>query len=175
MNLFSNAIFIQSIGFIGTILIAIGMQQKTYNRIMLCKISNEFIGGIQYLLLGGYTGMILNLTSCITNAVYWHRIKNNKSTLIFQIIFGVMFVILGAYSWHGYVSILAILAKVISTVSLGINNPKIIRIMNLISNPCWLFYNIFVGSIAGICSDSLVLCSVIIGIIRIDIRKSQSV
>lgn len=173
MDILNNQIFIQAIGFVGTILIAIGMQQKTYSRVMFCKIANEFFGGVQYLLLGGYTGMILNLTSCVTNGVYWYRIKNKKSTLLFQIIFGTMFVMLGTFSWHGYVSILAILAKVISTISLGINNTRVIRIMNLISTPCWLFYNIFVGSIAGVCSDSIVLASVIIAIIRIDIMKTK--
>lgn len=175
MDILQNQYFIQAIGFAGTILIAIGMQQKTYNRIMFCKIANEFFGGIQYLLLGGYTGMILNLTSCLTNGVYWYRIKNKKSTLVFQIIFGIMFVVLGSVSWHGYVSILAISAKVISTISLGISNTRVIRIMNLISTPCWLFYNIFVGSIAGVVSDLIVLSSVIIAVIRIDIIKKESV
>ena len=36
----------QIIGFIGTIIIVIGMQQKKYDRIVFCKISNEFISAI---------------------------------------------------------------------------------------------------------------------------------
>ena len=80
-----------------------------------------------------------------------------------------MFVIIGALSWHGPISILVVLAKLISSVALGIKNPRVIRILNLISNPCWLAYNIYVGSIAGIITDSLVIISVLIAVIRLDI------
>ena len=171
MGIFQNKIFIQAIGFIGTFIISIGMQQKTYGRVVLCKIGNSLFSGLQYFLLGGYTGMLLNLLSCVTNGVYWYRIKKKRSTVVLQIIFGLLFLIVGLLSWHGWISVFAILAKIISTVSLGINNTKVIRIMNLISTPCWLTYNIFIFSIAGICSDLIMLTSLIIAVVRFDIMK----
>jgi hypothetical protein len=85
-----------------------------------------------------------------------------------------MFVILGALSWHGPISIFVVAAKLISSVSLGINNPRIIRILNLISNPCWLIYNIYMGSIPGIISDILVIGSVVVAVVRLDILKKQN-
>ena len=97
--------------------------------------------------------MHVNLASCVTNGVYYFRIKNGKSTLPFQIIFAIMFVTIGALSWHGFISIFAVSAKLISSVALGIKNPRTIRILNLISNPCWLVYNIYMGSLAGITTD----------------------
>ena len=87
----------------------------------------------------------------------------------FQIIFGAIFVLIGILSWHGPISIFVVLAKLISSVALGIKNPRTIRILNLISNPCWLLYNIYVGSIAGIITDSLVITSVVIAVFRLDI------
>ena len=162
-------IIAQVLGFIGTIIIIIGMQQKKYKHIVMCKIGNEFLSSIHYFLLGGYTGMLANFASCLTNGCYYFRIKKGKSTLPFQIIFGIMFVIIGALSWHGPISIFVILAKLISSVALGIKSPRIIRVLNLISNPCWLVYNIYVCSIAGIITDSLVTLSVLIAVIRLDI------
>ena len=91
----------------------------------------------------------------------------------FQIIFGCMFVAIGVLSWHGPISIFVVLAKLISSVALGIKNPKAIRILNLISNPCWLVYNIYVGSIAGMITDSLVTMSVLIAVIRLDIFSKK--
>ena len=174
MSFLTNTrIIAQAIGFLGTIVIVIGMQQKKYDRIVLCKISNELIASVHYLLLGGYTGMCINFASCFTNGVYWYRNKKGKSTLVFQIMFGVMFVGLGLLSWHGPISIFVILAKIISSVALGINNPRVIRILNLISNPCWLVYNIYMASIAGMISDSLVIASVLIAVIRLDILKKE--
>ena len=68
----------QVLGFMGTVTIVIGMQQKKYKHIALCKIGNEFLSGIHYLLLGGYTGMVANLISCATNGVYYFRIKKSR-------------------------------------------------------------------------------------------------
>lgn len=173
---FDNVYMIaQLIGVLGTIAVVIGMQQKRYNRIVFCKIFNEFIASIHYFLIGGYTGMVINLASCLTNGVYWYRITKGKSTLIFQILFGALFVTLGALSWQGPISIFVILAKLISSVSLGIKTPRTIRFLNLISNPCWLFYNLYMGTVAGIITDSLVLASTIIAVVRLDILKKKEI
>ena len=174
LEIFQNKFFIQGIGFFGTLLVAIGMQQKKYDRIVACKISNEIISGFQYLLLGGYTGMTVNFASCFANGVYWWRIKKGKSTLPFQILFGIMFVVIGLLSWHGWISIFVVCAKMISSVALGINNPKVIRILNLISTPCWLVYNIFMFNIAGMCSDLIMLTSLVVAIIRLDLKRSEA-
>ena len=166
-------IIAQIIGFCGTIIVVIGMQQKKYKHIVMCKIGNEFLSSVHYLLLGGYTGMLANLASCMTNGFYYFRIKKGKSTLPFQIVFACMFVAIGALSWHGPISIFVVVAKLISSVALGIQNPRTIRILNLISNPCWLIYNIYMGSIAGILTDSLVIASVVIAVIRLDILQGK--
>lgn len=162
-------IIAQAIGFLGTIIIVIGMQQKKYKHIVLCKIGNEFLSAIHYVFLGGYTGMLANLASCLTNGCYYFRIKKGKSTLPLQIVFACMFVAIGVLSWHGPISIFVVLAKLISSVALGIKNPRTIRILNLISNPCWLVYNIYMGSYAGMLTDSLVIASVLIAVIRLDL------
>lgn len=161
----------QIIGFMGTIAVVIGMQQKKYGRIVFCKILNEFFAVVHYFLIGGYTGMVINFAACLTNGVYWYRISKGKSTLIFQILFGALFVVLGALSWQGAISLFVIAAKLISSVSLGIKNPRTIRILNLISNPCWLVYNVYMGTVAGIVTDALVITSVIIAVVRLDILK----
>lgn len=171
MALLQNPIFIQALGFIGTILVAFGMQQKSYNKVVFFKIANEFASGVHYLLLGGTTGMAVNFAACFTNAVYWYRIKKGKSNTVFQILFGIMFVAISLISWHGWISIFVLLAKLLSSISLGINNTRVIRFFNLISTPCWLVYNIYMFSIPGMISDSIVLFSVISAIIRIDILK----
>lgn len=174
-ELTQSQLIAQIIGFMGTIVVVIGMQQRKYGRIVFCKILNELFAAIHYFLIGGYTGMVINLASCMTNGVYWYRITKGKSTLIFQILFGALFVTLGALSWHGPISIFVVLAKLISSVSLGIKNPRAIRILNLISNPCWLVYNLYLGTVAGIVTDTLVLTSVIIAVVRLDILKKQAI
>ena len=161
----------QIIGLIGTVAILIGMQQKKYDRVVLCKITNEFTAAVHYLLLGGYTGMAINLASIVSNSVYWYRIKHNKSNRVFQIIFGIGFAAVGVLSWQGFISIFVIVSKCLSSASLGIKNTRVIRLINLITNPCWIVYNVYMGSIAGVVTDTLVTASVVIAVIRLDILK----
>ena len=159
----------QILGLLGTIVIVIGMQQKQYKHIAMCKIGNEFLSGVHYLLLGGYTGMVANFVSCLTNGCYYFRVKQGKSTLPFAIAFSVLFVIIGLLSWHGPISIFVILAKLCSSVSLGVKEPKLVRLINLLYNPFWLVYDIYVGSIAGVITDVMIISSTAIAIARLDI------
>ena len=168
-----NQVIAQIIGFVALIVVVIGMQQRQYGRIVLCKIANAFCSSIHYVLLGGYTGAVINFASCFTNGAYWYRNSRGKSTLPFQIAFGIMFVGLALLSWQGYITLFAMSAKLISSVALGIKNPRIIRILNLISNPCWLVYNFYTGSISAVLTDSLVTTSVLIAIIRLDIIETR--
>ena len=164
-----NVLIGQIIGSIGMIIVVIGMQQKKYDRIVLCKMLNSFFGGVHYIFLGGYTGMVINLASILTNGVYWYRNKHNKSNLVFQIIFGIGFVALGLLSWHGPISLFVVAAKTFSSIALGLKNTRHIRILNAISSPCWLVYNAFMGSIPGTIGETLITLSTLIAIVRLDI------
>ena len=164
-----NVLIGQIIGSIGMIIVVIGMQQKKYDRIVLCKMLNSFFGGVHYIFLGGYTGMVINLVSILTNGVYWYRNKRTLTNVPFQIIFGIGFVILGLMSWHGPISLFVVAAKMFSSVALGIKNTRTIRILNAISSPCWLVYNAFMGSIPGIAGEILITLSTLTAIVRFDI------
>ena len=51
-------------------------------------------------------------------------------------------------------------------------NPEAIRKYALISSPLWLIYNIANFSIGAIICEVLSLCSILVGMLRLD-RKSQ--
>jgi hypothetical protein len=48
---------------------------------------------------------------------------------------------------------------------------KAVRILSLIGSPCWLVYNIFAGAIGAICCEIICEISIIIGILRYDIKR----
>ena len=61
----------------------------------------------------------------------------------------------------------------LSTIAYGTTNMKKMRILLSITSVCWICYNFYVGSIAGVFSDSCNLVSVIIGMIRYDVLKKE--
>lgn len=169
IDFFQNETVIQAIGFLGMGFSLFAMQSKSYNLLTFLRISSEFTFGFQYLLAGAWTGMATNFASVGTNSVYRYRVKHKKSTLPFQIAFAFLYTALCLISWHGWVSLLIIAAKVISTVAMGIKNTRIIRILSLCSYPLWLIYNLSVGLIAAIINDCITIFCLLFAILRIDI------
>lgn len=166
-------IIAQTVGFIGMFLSIISFQSKSYQKIIWIRVASEFVFALQYFLLGAYTGMATNLTSCVTNSIYRERKKHGKSVLGFQIAFAILFAVIGIMSWHGPVSLLVIAAKILSTVANGSGNPKTLRTLNLIINPLWLIYDIIMFSLAGILSDAFTIISIIIAMVRLDRSKKK--
>ena len=62
---------------------------------------------------------------------------------------------------------------IIATVSLRLGSAKAVRLFGLTSSPMWLVYNCFSGSIGAVASEILNLISIVVGIIRLDIRKGN--
>lgn len=173
ITLLQNAIFVQTLGFIALALQVLSMQGKSYKSIIVMTVSSECIFGVQLLLLGAATGAATNLMAGVCNIIYYFCNKSGKKTTYLQILFSIMFVAAGILTWEGPISLLVILAKVISTVSHGINRPHVIRISRLISMPMWVVYDGLAGTIGGTINDLLVIVSSVIGIIRLD-RKNQA-
>ena len=71
------------------------------------------------------------------------------------------------------IELLPVLAMIIITVSLRLGSAKAVRFLGLFSSPMWLIYNVFSGSIGAIASEILNLISMIIGIIRLDIKRGK--
>ena len=169
---FQNETVIQAIGFLGIAFSLLAMQSKSYNRLTFLRICSELVFGFQYLFAGAWTGMVTNFAAVGTNSVYRYRIKQEKSTLPFQIAFAFLYTGLCLISWHGWVSLLIVGAKVISTIAMGVKRTRVIRLLNLISNPLWLIYNISEGLIAAIINDCITIACLLLAILRIDVLPS---
>ena len=88
---------------------------------------------------------------------------------IFRISFAVLLAGIGFATWDGYISLLAIAAKVLSTIAYGTTNVRKMRLMLCVTITCWICYDISVGSVTGTLNDSANLLSVLISIARYDI------
>ncbi len=182
--------FIQAIGFIAIAFNLISVQFNSHNLIVWLKTIGSFLFGIQYFLLNMFTGVVMELIGWIRNITFIQLVKRNKNTKPWIYFFSVVTVITGTISiilsWEksltavawltgSYnfsviltvgISILAIIAKVLSTIAYGIDNAHKIRMLGIPISSCWVVYN-FVGfSLAGILNEIMSLCSIAIAEIR---------
>ena len=187
-------ILIQAIGFIAIGVNLIAVQFNKYSTIILFKTIGSLLFVLQYIFLGAYTGMIMDIIGSIRNIIFSSNVKNNRSNRNAVIVFSLLTAILGittiVLTWDVseirwtdnvkfatilmvFIGILSIIAKLLSTVAYSIKSPHTIRMLNIPSCSCWLIYNLVVFSIAGFVNEVMTICSIIIAEIRF--KKPNSV
>jgi hypothetical protein len=181
---------VQLIGFVAIFVNIISVQFNTYKKIILLKAVGSILFATQYLLLGAYAGMVMDLIGTVRNVIFTRVVQKGKSTKPYIILFSILTFVLGVITivttwdkslqavsrWSSNVtiatilvvliSVLSVSAKLLSTIAYGINNPHAIRMLNLPSSSCWIVYNLVVFSLAGIFNEILVISSIIIAEIR---------
>lgn len=190
--------FIQAIGFIGIALIIISVQFNVHWKIMLFRTLGSITFVIQYVFLGAWVGMVMDLIGCIRNVIFTYNVRSNKSNLFWIWFFSIFTFIAGvttiALTWEksiGYasnwstnadvilivavsISIISIVAKLLTTVAYGFKSPHVIRRLNIPSSACWIVYNVLAFSIAGAVSDLMSLASTIIAEIRYSKKQKNT-
>ena len=136
--------------------------------------SSEIVFAIQYILLGAWTAAILDGVSVIRNSLYSSFVKRGRSTTPVIIGFSIFVIATGVATFAGVLSLLPIGAKILTTVSYGMKNEKLLRYITLPSCIMWSIYNLYVGSWGGALGDALTLVSLLIAIYKFDIRKEKA-
>lgn len=162
---------IRIFGIAGLIFCVIPFQFKKHKQIVLCKMFSEILFSIQYILMGAYTGAIVDLISGLRNFLFYKFVEKKRSTLPLIILFSLLVIVLGIFTWGGAMSLLPVTAKVLTTVSYGMKNEKLLRIITLPSCIFWIMYNAMVGGWEALIGDSLSLISILIAIYKFDIKK----
>ena len=177
-------------GIAAVITFLLSYQLKQRKNIITCNVVSRCLYIVQYLLLGAWVGMVMDLIGSIRNIVFTLNVKNNKSNKWWIIFFSIITLIAGVltiiFTWDksiGYasnwsnnpnvvliiaisISIISIVAKLLTTIAYGFKNPHLIRMINLPSNACWVVYNVVAFSIAGVINDLMCLLSIIVAEIR---------
>ena len=192
-------IFIQVIGFIGIALNILSVQFNKHWKIMLFKTLGSMTFVLQYILLGAWVGMVMDLIGSIRNVVFTLNVQKGKSNKFWIVFFSVITFVAGVVTiistWDkaiGYasnwssnadvvlyiaisISIISIVAKLLTTIAYGFKDPHTIRMVNIPSNACWVVYNVVAFSIAGVINDLMCLVSIIIAEIRFSKKGKKMV
>lgn len=164
-------VLVQGIGFLGIACTVLAFQCKQYRALVGLRGATELCFGIQYVLLGAYSGAAADFMGCIRNWVFLDRNRKGKPLRFWRVVFCMIFVVMSLLTWAGPKSLLSAVAKVASTIAYGSSNPRLIRLITLCSSGCWLVYNALVFSVAGVLGEVVTLTTVIIGIIRFDLIR----
>ena len=112
--------------------------------------------------------------SIVRNTLYTRLVKKNRSTTPVIIGFCFFVVIIGIVTFKGIISLLPIISKLLTTISYGMKNERLLRLITLPSCIFWIVYNVYVGSAAGALADSLTLISLLIAMYKFDFKKEDA-
>ncbi len=183
-------IFVQIIGFVAMGACILSVQFNTHFKIMAFKAISSFLFGVQYILLGSFTAVVMELIGVVRNFVFAINVKKQKSNAFWIVFFSIITVVSGVFtlylSWDKTLSALsryttnpnglkvlgivfsgvAIIAKLISTIGYGLKSPHLIRLLNLPSYTLWILHDIVFLSIASVINNALAIGSIVIAEIR---------
>lgn len=166
-------IFIQLIGVLGAVFGFIAYQKNEHKKIMIYKTLCELMFALQYILLGAYTGVAMNVIGCVRNLVFARQVKRNKSTAAGILLFSLLLAAAGALTWTGPVCLLAIAGKIFTTLAYGMKTPQRVRLLTLPSSGCWLIYDAICRSLGGIVTESVAVISIVVAEVRFHKGKDK--
>lgn len=164
----------QAVGLVGIACSLLSFQQKQRKWVMIFQMTASAMFCIQLFMVGAITGGCVDSISFIRTAVFSQNDKKWASSQAWLWIFIFAMVATGILTWQGWLSLLPIVGSILSTVALWMKNPRNIRIISLFVGPCWLIYNIIHGAYTGAVNEALAMISIIIGILRHDVRHNSN-
>ena len=152
-------------------------QMKDNRRLFLSKGISGALFAVNFIMLGNFTAGALNAVNLLRGAVLAGGEKCHKKRWLFLVqglyllccivTFGKSRTMIGGAVFAMVVSLLATTSQIIETAILWGNNGKHIRLAQIsFISPFWLFNNIVTGSIGGIVTEIIGMCSVVISFVR---------
>jgi hypothetical protein len=165
---------IQIIGFIGLLFFVISFQQKKRRSILAFMVLGQGIFLIHFVLLGAWTAVGMNVVGMVRSLVFQQRDDQRWANWRFwPAAFIGMFILAGLLARESWTGILPVIAMSIETAGLWLKNTKRLRFVNLFPHPFWFSYNLIKGSWAGMVCEVFVLSSILVAIIRYDLKGAK--
>ena len=150
---------------------------KSRSNIITCKFISDVIWAINYLLLGAYTGALLNIIAMARETVFYNRDKRKwAASKIWLYVFVALVLIsptIDLFTADSF-SIMPLFPAVGSTfavISFYNRNTKNMRIFGLIAQSLWLIYGFKPFNPTGIIACILTIISIAIGFFRETYQK----
>lgn len=164
-------IIAQIIGIIAVAAFLLSYQQKKRKNIILLNTVSRCLYILQYLLLGAYSGAVLDVLGAISSVIAGKKhtkfIQKHTKVIFLSISFCIVLagglIAIANKSWLDLFSLTGVL---LHTSAFWLSDEKIIRRVSLLGSPFWFVYNFLSRAYGSAIGDILTMCSIIIAMIR---------
>ena len=158
-------------------------QQKKQSHLIVCQLLGGALFAISYFLLGATVGGLLNVVATARAILFLFEKKLHTSHPLWLCGFIACYIAFYVLSFtvfgteptfvHFVIELLPIVGMTALSVAFMIGNSRATRRLGLISSPAWLIYNIYYLSVGAILCEVFSLSSIVIGMIRHDLKKKD--
>ena len=171
-----NFWFIQSIGVVALVFVILAWNAKERKNLLYLQAVNVTLMAFQYVLLGAFTGAVVQCITISRNLVFSQKGKRAwASHTVWLYVFIALAVGVLAFFWQGWISLLPVTGIIIGTYGMFKDEPKKMRIFILITGLVWIPYNILVHSYSGLVSDIVSYTALLVGMYRLDRKQPVTV
>ncbi len=149
-------------------------QQKERKKILMCKLCADVFWILHYFTLGATAGIIPNFVGIFRELIFVNRkTKKWANTPLWVVLFIVVNFTLGILSYDEWYDIVPIIASAFVTISLWIDNPRLMKLISVPVSMAFFTYDLFVLSYVGMINESIAIVSIIIYFIKNLRRKNN--
>ena len=160
-------ILAQVLGIMALVVTAYGIHFKTKDGILLRFVIANILFAIQFFLLNAITGGVISIINAIRCVVFYiYKKKELKPSIVTLLIFEIIVIISGIFSWQNMWSLIPILATVLYTYSLWQDDVRVIRISACLVYSSWAVYDLIVKAYAGVLQEVSILASSILALFK---------
>lgn len=169
----------QFIGLLAVATFLLSYQQKKRKNIILFNVISRCLYILQYLLLGAFSGAVLDILGAVASVVAGKKhtglIKKHLTLVIFLmngliVAAGLTIAIINR-SWLDLFSLAGVL---LHTGAFWLNSEKIIRRISLAGSPFWFVYNFLSHAYGSAVGDLLTMGSILLAMYRLREKKSSN-
>ena len=168
-----NFIIAQIIGGIALIVLIVSFQKSEKKKLLKYQMFSSLLYAIQYVLLGAYTGSLMNLICMVRNFIF-NKYENKRPPLYLLIIIITLMVGFSTISYEGLISLLPMIAVVLYSIAIWDGNLKKVRIVEIISCLLYIIYNIKVQAYTGLIATVIEMLGAMVAIYRFNIKKLKN-
>ncbi len=136
---------------------------KKKNKILIIQIIQLLMQGTSMLILGGITGAVSNVLSCIRNYICYKE-KLNLPWKVFFIAASVVTTIL--LNEQGFLGIIPAAICIVYIIFMDVKDPIRFKLLVMLTFIPWLIYHFVLGSYTGALSDAATIIANAITIIK---------
>ena len=161
----------------------ISYQQKKQSSLIICQLFGGLLFSISFFLLGAVVGGLLNLVAAIRAIIFLFPKKLHTSHPAWLVGFIICYVAFYVLSFTVFgteptpinfvMEALPVIGMTAISIGFMLGDSGKVRRLGLISSPSWLIYNVYYVSVGAIICEAISLVSILIGIIRHDIKRKN--